>query len=513
MPLSGDRNTDRCTIRMSFALMIALLALVAAGKAVLYDSLDPDAFLHLLAAKQLLRDGIGPIIDSQSFASIRTPWTPYSWLAELGMLWVWTSGGFRAAVATHALMSGLIVAMVALACRESDCDMPDRSTRRSPLAVVVAVAFAAFWTLPYLSFRPVTLALFIMAVICWLLRRDRRLGERSAAVWVVIPLTVLLVNVHLYAIIVPLWQFALVAGAAWERWQRGAEPDARRRLVRYAALCIATGLACLATPMLPGFVRSILFYQFADAMVAGPVVAEYQPIYRGGAGTIAAALVALVFILAWKHRDRLRAGEWCWLLGSAALLFRMGRFSPVFALAAAPILAGALPKWSGRAFAKPALAIGLALLVVMGAVRIALAFPRPGMPMSQWVNRHGPGTLGYPCAAADYVASNVPPATGRLLNEYTWGGYLSWRFADSRQVLLDGRTNLYTPDFWRTIYFSDVAGRNRYLSTLKADAAILPADAGLLSEPLSQLSWRVCYKDDRSQVLVPPSDTARLDRD
>ena len=51
--------------------------------------LDPDCFWHIRVAEQLEREGIHPIVDQLSFASIKDPWTPYSWLAELGMKWVW----------------------------------------------------------------------------------------------------------------------------------------------------------------------------------------------------------------------------------------------------------------------------------------------------------------------------------------------------------------------------------------------------------------------------------------
>src|SRR5687768_10004812 len=101
---------------VGFALLTALLMLAAAGKAVLYDTLDPDLFLHLLAADQLQRDGVGPIVDGQSFASVRTPWTPYSWLAEFGMKAVWDLGGYRAALATHAALAALLLGAIAMAC-------------------------------------------------------------------------------------------------------------------------------------------------------------------------------------------------------------------------------------------------------------------------------------------------------------------------------------------------------------------------------------------------------------
>ena len=205
-------------VAVGAALFIVLVALAAAGKAVLYDTLDPDCFLHLLTADQLLTDGIGPLVDRQSFASVSQPWTPYSWLGALGMKYVWDAGGFRAAVVVHAAMSAALVSLVAAAClvrtRTPD-DEPDEAVarRQDPLyatpvvsrfSVVIAVAMAAFLSLPYLSFRPVTAAFVLLALSTLLIVRDRRMGERSKAVWLVIPLTALTINVHLFATVVPM---------------------------------------------------------------------------------------------------------------------------------------------------------------------------------------------------------------------------------------------------------------------------------------------------------------------
>src|SRR5437762_2611511 len=75
--------------KLGFWLIIALLSCSMAQKASRFSTLDPDAFWHLRVAEQLHRDGIGPLVDDLSFMTIRTPWTPYSWLAELGMKTVW----------------------------------------------------------------------------------------------------------------------------------------------------------------------------------------------------------------------------------------------------------------------------------------------------------------------------------------------------------------------------------------------------------------------------------------
>src|SRR5439155_16997475 len=79
-PAYRERGPEATTETMrpfvGFALLVALVALVAGGKAILHDTLDPDCFWHLRVAEQLHRDGIGPLVDNLSFASSKRPWTP-----------------------------------------------------------------------------------------------------------------------------------------------------------------------------------------------------------------------------------------------------------------------------------------------------------------------------------------------------------------------------------------------------------------------------------------------------
>src|SRR5665213_789534 len=102
---------------VGFALLVGLVVLVAAGKPILFDTLDPDCFWHLRVAEQLRADGIGPLVDRLSFASIQRPWTPYSWLAELSMDWIWKAGGWRAALVVQSLLQAAFIVFIALACR------------------------------------------------------------------------------------------------------------------------------------------------------------------------------------------------------------------------------------------------------------------------------------------------------------------------------------------------------------------------------------------------------------
>jgi hypothetical protein len=470
--------------RVGFILLIAVLAIAAAGKAVLFDTLDPDLFWHLRVADQLAALTLPhPIVDTLSFASIKTPWTPYSWLAELGQRFVWLHGGYRAAIAAAAIMAAGLVCLIAMTALEMS---RDRYGRPRYLAAALATFVGEFLCLPYISFRPATFAALILAVIIWLLQRDRRMENKSRAVWLVPPLTALLANVHLYVVFAP----AAVFGLFLERPRT------------YRLLLPATILASLMTPMLSGAIAAAWHYQFGDVMVASPVIAEMRPFWHGPLGTVAAAFALLVVVAAIFKRRELRVGEWVWLVSCTVLLLKMGRFSPIFAIFVAPTLAVTLPHFSNSVLAKPWICWVLAMVALLECAKVGSAFPTDRTPPSQWVNRMGPDAGGYPTAAADYVEAHVVARTHRIICEFTWGGYLEWRLNPKWQLLMDGRTQLYTADFWRSLYLGTPEERKAYLAKIDADAAVVPVRGSSFERDLIELGWKVVYEDDRAEVLM-----------
>lgn len=476
-----------------FALLVALLATFAAGKPILYDTLDPDSFWHLRVANQLHQQGIAPIVDEISFASIKQPWTPYSWLAELGMKAIWDIAGYRGAIATQALMMGGFVIFIALAARE--LTQRDRDTEnQNPIAVIVATTFAMYIALPFLSFRPVTFVFVMLALCAWLLLRDRRLLECSRAVWWLGPITVLVTNCHFFSIVIPLWVSALMVGSVVEGNSKSSK--------RYGWLLLVTLLACCMTPMLPGVVRQIWSYQTADPMVSAGLITELRPFW---VDPICTSIVASAIGCAIFNRRRLRAGEWFWLIGSLVLYIRLARLSPAYAPIAAASLAACLPQFSGRVLERFVIRVAVASIIALGIVRLAIEFPHSDRTMNAWLNRHAEYGPGYPAAAAEYVASHVHPDRGRLINEFSWGGYLAWKLGDHYQVLVDGRTQLFAPKLWQSLYLENLAQSRPVLESALADAAILPVKKSRFAEVLRGMGWQTAYRDNIAEVLLPPA--------
>jgi hypothetical protein len=235
-----------------------------------------------------------------------------------------------------------------------------------------------------------------------------------------------------------------------------------------------------------------------------------QPFYHGTMGIILSLLVVAIILLAvFRYSEnKSGAGAIFWLLGSALLLLTAGRMSPVFAIIAVPTLASAGPKFSDRLLAKKPV-IAMLVLVLVGVVaRLAFSFPASSQPISTWLNRNGPDAPHYPCAAADFVEQKIHPSSHRLICEFTWGGYLEWRFAGQYQTLMDGRTQVFSSEFWKSVYFGSELHREMTLQSANADAAILSVHSPFLPT-LAKMGWKIAYEDEFAKVLVPAIDQHR----
>jgi hypothetical protein len=290
---------------------------------------------------------------------------------------------------------------------------------------------------------------------------------------------------------------ALLVGA----WIERDKPKTRR----YAILVGACMLACCCTPMLRGTLDAIREYATANPLTRTAMIVELEPMYRGLVHQITLAVVLAILACVFAKRI-LRPGEWLWLGGMLLVWIKCGRAAPIFVPILAFAMSSAIPRLSDRVLGTRWVNLGVASLLLIGTIRIGLALPSNAQ-FEAWLNRRGDDLPGYPTAAAEYVDSNVRRSTGKLINEFDWGGYLAWKLP-AYQVLLDGRTQLYSADFWQATYLSDTHQTRELLRTIQADAAILPVGRSRFHEPLQKLGWKTAFKDARAEVLLPPEAVA-----
>jgi hypothetical protein len=360
---------------------------------------DSDMFWHLATAKWAIDHGALLRQDVFSSTVAGQPYAVGEWLGELILYAAYALGGWGGI----AFLRGLLVATFAF--------FAARLVRRSgappivtlPLIVAVLLVSAITWTdrpqLWTLAFTPALLDL-LFAI---------RAG-RTRLLLVLPPLFLLWANVHGGY---PLG-LAITGAFAVE-----ALVLRRPHAVRLAAVLVACAAVTLIDPA--PFDAGTTARE--DALAPPRFITEFfPPDVLTPAGALFAALVlgtvAAALTRGGEPLDALLLIPLLWLALSAQ------RHMAFFACAAAPFIAARVTvggRWRGPAL-PPAPRAALAASLVIAA-SVAAAFV-PAVPDER--------TYPAPALAA------LRDGSGRLFNEYDWGGWLIWN-APQRPVFVDGR--------------------------------------------------------------------------
>lgn len=459
---------------------VALAALLM-GFVVVAWSLPIDDFWLSIASGRIIRQGADP------FHAIPLSWLPTvpgalnpQWGAEI-ILGAPGSLGWALTVNAALIAVGLLMTLL-------------RVARRGPPA---AVAIALFATLAVLAVhllartQSFSVALFPVALL---------LVERAASRWwlpgVVGVVFAAWANLHGAFVAGQIAAACVFLGAIWA-WRAQPTAATRRRLVILGGAVVAALLGSVLNPAGPtilayaygqgasDLVRAIsvewqpswpwepvaaLFWVYAAALLAGRIIR------RGGAPSGDLALAVVFGILA---AGSLRQIPW-FVLATAPMLAA----DVAALLSSRPHLArvvGAVPPRLRGA------RLGATLLVL---VAIGLAI-QPLRPV-------GPEALARltPDEPADVLVPRLsaelgPRGSGRILNEQTWGGYLSWRFDGRLAIAMDGRIEIRSRATWSD-YFGLMAGDGdpaRLLARDGVDWALVSTARATLVEKLLAAGW------------------------
>lgn len=469
-----------------------LIAALGIGPRML--SLDSDLGRHLTLGKLILVTHKIPTRDVFSFTRNGDARPPYEWLTQVGFaLADWLAGLEGVIFAT-----GLLIA-AAFALIYTD------GTRRSgmPLAAlapsVLAVAASSLHWLP----RPHVVTFLLLAI--WLERLEQVRRGRRIPPWQFPALMVVWVNAHGGFIFGILAWIAYGAGWAWEYLCRSNTWQAGKRWIAIGAGTLA---ATIFTPGILGNWQAVLNNHSRYILLR---TMETMPPDFSQAGTWPfLILLFLALALAWKTRQRFPAAHFFLLGGFALLGLSMGRNIPLFAVTAAPILAGSISvlqpetgRWKRIEANISALESSLrgAIWPVVFLIGCALFIGLPSRTPE--TNRLQFNAHVFPVEAVNWLESHPQP--GNMFNEFNWGGYLLYRLWPGQKVFIDSQTDFYGESLMRE-YEQAITTRGDWASVLdkyNISWVILPVKAPLASA-LASTNWQIVYRDETAIILRSP---------
>ncbi len=440
--VSQTRSTDG--ERLVLVVVLVLLFLAAAR-----TPLDTDLWWHLRSGEATWTSARPLLSDLFSFTRLGQPWINHSWLAQVVLYLTFHLGGFPALGALVALLATASMALVYL-------QMDGPAALRAFLLVLAALVAAPVW-----SPRPQLFSLALFALLGYLLFLYK--WRQRDHLWWAVPLMVIWSNLHggypLGLMLIGL----MLAGEALNHFlgHEGTEVLGWKQIRKLAVVMALSTLVVIINPN--GVQMWRIPFQTIGVGALQNFIQEWaSPNFHDlTQQTLLWLLFALFLALGLSRRaaDGTDLLTVIWFGFMACVAVR--NYGP-FALAAAPVLSRhtwpAVQRLVGRLPFKlndlPSTPLPRAVQKTINFTIVAgLGF----LAMGKLYATTSPVVVAplirqdYPVGAVEWMQGHG--LSGRVLNEYAWGGYLDWSARDL-PVFVDGRTDLFGDEIigeWLTV--------------------------------------------------------------
>lgn len=455
-----------------------------------------DFWWHLQTGLEILRTHSLP--HNGWFSQSSTlPWIASSWLYDVRIAGWHQMLGLRS-LPVLALAAKLFLAVLTFLLARG---------LRGPFWTALALSAIAQYLLWLMPPLPVFCSVLALAIELTLLSEFRNRGS----VWALYSLPALFLfwanldSHFVYGIFVLLlFAFANVA-RQWGRAQGiawlASEPIGTRSKTVLAAVAACAIAACI-TPY--GWDSYGVFFTNATS-AANAHFPDYLSLRFRTPQDYVLMLLAMAAFLALGIRRSRDLFQIALLVLCTLAAFHSQRDAWLLVLAAVAVIADAVPEEAagGESRATNVEPRTTFLLATAVSVVLLLVFGIVGLPKQDTVLAKISET--YPVAAADYIRANHLPEP--LFNSYYWGGFLTW-YLPQYPVAIDGRTDLYGPDF--NIRYADVMSARAHYSTflpLYNAATILVEKDSLAGKALPNVrGFKTVYSDNLAVVLVRERD-------
>jgi hypothetical protein len=456
-----------------FPARAALPWLVGAGVYVLLLTLgprllnDPDSYSHVAVGRWIMAHGALPVSDPFSFSMPGAPWIAFEWLSEVFYAAVYALLGWAGVVALAAAAIALaFVLLTRFLLREL-----------APTPVLLMVIAAVILLAPHILARPHVLTLPVM--VAWAAALVRSMDRRAPPPYWALPLLVLWANLHGSVVLA----LGLIGPAVLEALLDEKCREWPRLLLRWLPFTALAVAACCLTPYGPEPLLMPLTTLSAGEALGW--ISEWRPQDFGRVGAFELLLLAGIFAL--SRGVTLPVVRALVVLGLLHFALAQVRNADLLAMLAPIYLAAPLARQFGARAedepAGPARGVNLIAPAVM-IVATALVLVRDVRPAP----RNTPATA---------VASAGLAKAGRVLNDYSFGGYLIFA---GIPTFIDGRSELYGGPFIvrynRDLSLADLRDLLDLIDQYKFDATLLAPDTPAVALLDRLPDWQRVYSDD-----------------
>ena len=385
---------------------------------------DPDFWFHLKTGEYIVLNGLIPRTDPFSFTFNGHPWIAHGWLSGLIFYIIQSRVGFGALIFLFALLITLAFWFVFRRCNAH------------PLISGIAVLIGVLSMSTNIGVRPRVFTILLSSIFLYVLGNYARRGE-GKAIWILVPLTALWVNLH-GGYFIGLALIALtMMGIVLDRWLGDDQMMLRPRLLVLSAVMGASVLAILANP-------------YGAAMLTVPVRVLQSPVYKQiivdwlspdfhRPEVLPFLLLLLLTIAALALSPvRPKPSELLFFLATLYATLTSQRNMTIFALVAVPLFANYTQHWLnpnplGTFLNKSTIfesrIIGVLFLLPLVFFAVQLRSTVYGEVRQE--------TMDVPLKAVEYLKQNQ--LFGNTFTEPNiWANYLIWSMP-SNAVYIDGR--------------------------------------------------------------------------
>jgi hypothetical protein len=479
-------RTSIIRLILSFPVALGCLLIVLATSTVRSRFDDPDMWWHLKTGRIIWTTHTIPTTDVFSYTTHHHAYVAHEWLSQLLIYGAYKIGGYPGLMLWFCCFtSALLIAGYIL------CSLYANNPKTGLLGAMTIWIFATVG----LAIRPQMIGYLLLIIELLLIHLGRTRNRRWF--FALPPLFAVWVNCHGSfflgllvggAFLLSSFSYFQVGSLISPRWATSV----RRTFSQMMALSV---LALFCNPI--GF-KQVLYP--LDTLLHQAVglsqVEEWQPLQitdmRGFALLGILASIALIVIvrhseLMWHELLTLAMGTWL-AVSHRRMLF-------VFGILAAPVLSRLLSDfWDGFSLEKDH-PIPNSILITASLLIVVWMFPSQAALAKQV-------SQGSPVKAVEFIKVNH--LSGRMLNEYVYGGYLIWA-APENPVFVDGRADVFE---WTGVLAELTRWErleenpNALLEKYQIDFCLLARRSPMVTVMSLLKDWRIAYQDDDSVIFT-----------